>query len=188
MFYKNERIALVIDGQALYSAARSIDLVLDYASLRKEFATQSKLMHAYFFAAIDEEAEYSSVKKLSDWMGYNGYVVRTRALRKRIMDDGRVKTKGNMNVQIAMEARDIAQHLDHIVLFTGDGEMTYLVESIQRLGVRVTVCSTIKSSEPMVSEELRKAADVFLELDDLRDKIGRDAVDDRAPRVPGHQD
>lgn len=186
MFYKNERMALFIDGHALHSAAKSIDLMIDYDSLRKEFAARGKLVHAYFYAAIDEDAEYSAVRKLADFLDYNGFMVRTRALQRRVQEDGNVRIKASMAVQMAVEARDVAEHVEHIVLFTGDGDMVHTVKSIQRLGVRVSVCGTRKGRESLLSDELRREADNVIELDDLRSLIERKTDRPVEPRVAAH--
>jgi uncharacterized LabA/DUF88 family protein len=188
LFYKNERIAIVIDGHALHTAARSIDLSIDYAAIRKEFAARGKLVHAYFYVAIDEEAEFTSVRKLADFLDYNGYLVRTRPLQRHVQDSGHVRIKASMAVQMALEARDIAPHVDHMVLFTGDGDMVHLVKSIQRLGVRVSVCGTRKSNEAALSDDLRREADNFIELEDLRSVISRQIFEQREPRVPAHSE
>ena len=102
---------------------------------------------------------------------------------------GRRKVKGNMDIELTVDAMELAPRVDHIVLFSGDGDFRPLVESLQRQGVRVSVVSTIRSQPPMISDDLRRQADNFIELDDLKDVIGRppreQAQDDRdqAPRA-----
>jgi uncharacterized LabA/DUF88 family protein len=73
---------------------------------------------------------------------------------------------------------ELAPHVDHIVIFSGDGDFRPLIESLQRQGVRVSVVSTIRSQPPMIADELRRQADNFIELDGLRDVIGRPPRDD----------
>jgi len=68
---------------------------------------------------------------------------------------------------------ELAPHVDHMVLFSGDGDFRPLIESLQRQGVRVSVVSTIRSQPPMIADELRRQADNFIELDALREVIGR---------------
>jgi uncharacterized LabA/DUF88 family protein len=68
---------------------------------------------------------------------------------------------------------ELAARVDHVVLFSGDGDFRPLVESLQRQGVRVSVVSTIRSQPPMIADELRRQADNFIELDELREVIGR---------------
>jgi uncharacterized LabA/DUF88 family protein len=86
---------------------------------------------------------------------------------------GRRKIKGNMDIELAIDVMEMAQHLDHIVLFSGDGDFRRLVEAVQRKGVRVTVVSTIRSAPPMVADELRRQADSFVDLVDIRERIER---------------
>ena len=90
------------------------------------------------------------------------------------MPSGRRKVKGNMDIELAVDAMELAGHVDQIVLFSGDGDFRPLVEAVQRRGVRVTVVSTISSQPPMVADELRRQADAFIDLVELQSKIVRD--------------
>src|SRR5205085_5403960 len=89
--------------------------------------------------------------------------------------------KGNMDIELAIDAMELADHIDHMVLFSGDGDFRSLVEAMQRKGVRVSVASTISTQPPMVADELRRQADEFVDLTTLQAKIGRDPSE-RAPR------
>ena len=118
-----------------------------------------------------------------DWLDYNGYTVVTKATKEFVDQSGRRKVKGNMDIELAVNAMDIAPHIDHMVLFSGDGDFRSLVEAVQRRGVRVTVVSTISTQPPMVADELRRQADIFLDIVELQPKIGRDPGE-RAAREP----
>src|ERR687892_1614928 len=80
-----------------------------------------------------------------------------------------------MHIELAVDAMELAGNIDHMVLFSGDGDFRSLVEAVQRRGVRVTVVSTISSQPPMIADELRRQADVFTDLAELRSKLGRDS-------------
>jgi uncharacterized LabA/DUF88 family protein len=69
---------------------------------------------------------------------------------------------------------EMAETIDHIVLFSGDGDFRSLVEAVQRKGRKVTVVSTLSSQPPMIADELRRQADHFVDLAQMRDKVGRD--------------
>jgi uncharacterized LabA/DUF88 family protein len=97
----------------------------------------------------------------------------TKPVKEFVDPTGRRKIKGNMDIELAIDVMEMAPHLDHVVLFSGDGDFRRLVEAIQRKGVRVTVVSTIRSQPPMVADELRRQADVFVELESLRPQIAR---------------
>ena len=86
-----------------------------------------------------------------------------------------------MDIELAVNAMEMADHLDHIVLFSGDGDFRSLVEAVQRKGVRVSVVSTITTQPPMVADELRRQADDFIELTELAPLIARNPSE-RAPR------
>ena len=167
------KIALFIDGANLYATAKTLGFDIDYKRLLKEFQSRGTLLRAFYYTAIIEDQEYSSIRPLIDWLDYNGYTVVTKATKEFVDQSGRRKVKGNMDIELAVNAMEIAPHVDHIVLFSGDGDFRRLVEAVQRKGVRVTVVSTIRSVPPMVADELRRQADVFVELQELAPNIMR---------------
>ncbi len=175
-FYPQERIALFIDGANLYAAARALGFDIDYKSLLSLFAAQGHLVRAFYYTALMEDQEYSPIRPLVDWLDYNGYTMVTKPTKEFTDSAGRRKIKGNMDIELAIDVLEMAERLDHIVLFSGDGDFRRLVEAVQRRGVRVTVVSTFRSSPPMVADELRRQADRFVELQDLAPKISRHVV------------
>jgi uncharacterized LabA/DUF88 family protein len=180
------KIALFIDGANLYATAKTLGFDIDYKKLLKEFQSRGTLLRAFYYTAIIEDQEYSSIRPLIDWLDYNGYTVVTKATKEFIDQTGRRKIKGNMDIELAVDAMELAEHVDEIVLFSGDGDFRSLVEAVQRRGVRVTVISTISTQPPMIADELRRQADVFADLVGLQAKIGRDPSErvERAPREP----
>ena len=175
MFFKNERLALFIDGLSIYSASKSLEYGIDYKLLHQEFMRRGKLLRAYYYTSILENDEFSSLRPLVDWLCYNGFTTVTKPAREFTDSMGHRKIKGNMQVELAVDALEIAPRVDHIVLFSGDGEFVPLVASLQRQGVRVSVVSTNRSPTPAISVELRRKADNFIDLKDLQDVIGRPA-------------
>jgi len=173
MFYKDERLALFIDGSNLYAAAKALGFDIDYKLLRAEFMRRGKLLRAFYYTALLENDEYSPIRPLVDWLHYNGFSMVTKPAKEYTDSQGRRKVKGNMDIELAVDAMELAPRVDHIVLFSGDGDFKPLVESLQRQGVRISVVSTIRSQPPMISDELRRQADNFIELEDLKDVIGR---------------
>ena len=169
-----ERIALFIDGANLYATAKALGFDIDYKRLLKEFQSRGTLVRAFYYTAIIEDQEFSSIRPLIDWLDYNGYTVVTKATKEFIDASGRRKVKGNMDIELAVDAMELAEHIDEMVLFSGDGDFRSLVEAVQRRGVRVTVVSSMASKPPMVADELRRQADVFIDLVELQPKIGRD--------------
>jgi uncharacterized LabA/DUF88 family protein len=184
-----EKIALFIDGANLYATAKTLGFDIDYKRLLREFQSRGYLLRAFYYTAVIEDQEYSSIRPLIDWLDYNGYTVVTKATKEFVDQSGRRKVKGNMDIELAVNAMEIAPTVDHIVLFSGDGDFRSLVEAIQRKGVRVTVVSTISTQPPMVADELRRQCDIFLDIVDLQSKIGRDPGDrpPREPREPRHE-
>jgi uncharacterized LabA/DUF88 family protein len=185
MFYAQEKIGLFIDGANLYAAARALQFDIDYRRLLELFGSQGRLIRAFYYTALLEDQEYSPLRPLVDWLDYNGYTMVTKPTKEFTDAMGRRKIKGNMDIELAIDVMEMAPHLDHIVLFSGDGDFRRLVEAVQRKGVRVTVVSTVRSAPPMVADELRRQADVFVDLVDLRDRIERAHHHDAArPQMP----
>ena len=181
-FYPHEKIALFIDGANLYSAARALGFDIDYKRLLELFAKKGRLIRAFYYTTFVEDQEYSPIRPLIDWLDYNGYTMVTKPTKEFTDALGRRKIKGNMDIELAIDVLEMAEHLDHVILFSGDGDFRRLVEAVQRKGLRVSVVSTIKSAPPMVADELRRQADEFIDLAELAPLIARNPSE-RAPRV-----
>ncbi len=173
-FYAHERIALFIDGANLYATSRALGFDIDYKRLLGVFESKGNLIRAYYYTALAEDQEYSSIRPLIDWLDYNGFTVVTKPMKEFFDATGRRKVKGNMDIELAVDAMELAERVDHMVLFSGDGDFRSLVEALQRKGKRVSVVSTIASQPPMIADELRRQADVFVDLAGLQAQIGRD--------------
>ena len=145
----------------------------DYKALRKEFVRRGKLVRAVYYTALIENEEFSALRPLVDWLQYNGYTIVTKPAKEYVDSLGNRKIKGNMDIELAVDTLEILPAVDHIILFSGDGDFVPLIESIQRRGVRVSVVSTVRSQPPMASDNLRRQADSFIELDELREVIER---------------
>ena len=175
-FYKEEKVAIFIDGSNLYAAAKSLDFDIDYKSLSKWISSRGRLVRSFYYTALIDEQEYSPIRPLVDWLDYNGYSMVTKPTKEFTDSQGRKKIKGNMDIELAIDMMEMADCVDHIILFSGDGDFRRLLEAVQRKGVRVTVVSSVKTSPPMVSDDLRRQADHFLDLNTLADYIARDSA------------
>ncbi len=172
-FYKDERLALFIDGANLYSSARALGLEIDFRKVLEEFRKKGRLLRANYYTTLLENDDYSPIRPLVDWLAYNGFNVLTKPAREYTDREGRRRVRGNMNIEMAVDMLSLADHLDHAVLFSGEGDFRRLIESLKAKGVRVTVISTVKSQPPMVSDELRREADAFVDLQDMAELIAR---------------
>src|ERR1700722_6398722 len=151
---ETQKIAIFIDGPNLYATSKTIGFDIDYKRLLKEFQSRGTLVRAFYYTAILEDQEFSSIRPLIDWLDYNGYTVVTKAAKEFVDASGHRKGKGNMDIELAIDATELAPHLDEMVLFSGDGDFRSVVEAVQRRGVHVTVVSTISSHPPMIADEL----------------------------------
>jgi uncharacterized LabA/DUF88 family protein len=180
LFDPREKIALFIDGANLYATAKSLGFDIDYKRLLSEFQSKGYLLRAYYYTALAEEQEYSSIRPLIDWLDYNGYTVVTKPTKEFVDATGRRKIKGNMDIELAVDVMEMADSIDHFVLFSGDGDFRSLVEAVQRKGRKVTVVSTLATQPPMIADELRRQADNFIDLVSLQQRVGRDPAERQA--------
>ncbi|MEM1400043.1 MAG: NYN domain-containing protein [Pseudomonadota bacterium] len=181
VFYKDERLAIFIDGANLYGTARALGFDIDYKKLVDLFSKRGRLIRAYYYTTLLEDQEYSPIRPLIDWLDYNGYTMVTKPLREYTDSQGRRRLKGSIDIDLAIDAMEVADRVDHVLLFSGDGDFRRLVEALQRRGVRLSVISTVKSQPPMVSDELRRIADNFIDLIDLAPHIQRSPADGDTP-------
>ena len=181
-FYQDERIALFIDGANLYSTAKALQFDIDYKRLLALFRQKGHLIRALYYTALIEDQEYSSIRPLIDWLDYNGYTMVTKPTKEFTDSMGRRKIKGNMDIELTVDAMRLADSLDHVVLFSGDGDFKSMVAALQQKGKRVSVVSTLHTQPPMVADELRRQSDQFIDLADLEQLICRDPST-RPPRT-----
>lgn len=181
--HPEEKTIILIDGANLYSASRNLGFDVDYRELLEFFTAQTKIVRAYYYCALLEGEEYSPLKPLTDWLAYNGYVVISKAAKEFTDASGRRRVKGNMDVELAVTMMELAPRIDHIILFSGDADYRSAVEAVQRQGVHVTVVSSMKSSPPVIADELRRQCDQFIELADIAGDFTRRQTEPRTPRV-----
>jgi len=179
-----EKVVLFIDGANLYATSKAIGVDIDYRRLLAEFQAKAYLLRAYYYTALVEDQEYSSIRPLIDWLDYNGFTVVTKPAKEFTDASGRRKIKGNMDIELCVDALEMSQFYDHLVLFSGDGDFTALVAALQRKGKRVTVVSTLTTQTPMIADDLRRQADFFMDVADLAKIVGRTPPVDRSVERP----
>ncbi len=184
MTTSSDKIAIFVDGANLNATAKALGFDIDYKRLLREFGDRGNVIRAFYYIALSETQEYSSIRPLIDWLDYNGYTVVTKAAKEFTDASGRRRVKGSMDIELAVDAMELARNIDQMILFSGDGDFRSLVEAVQRRGVRVTVISTVTTQPPMIADELRRQTDVFTDLVELRPKIGRDPADHPLHRPP----
>ena len=171
---QNDRYAVFIDGANFHATTRALSFEVDYEKLMKMFKSEGRLVRAYYYTALPDGTDYAPIRRLSDWLDYNGYTMVTKQTREFTdHETGRRRIKGNMDMEIALDMLKLAPQIDHAILFSGDGDFCRLLEDVQGMGVRVTVVSTTKTSPPMAADALRRMADGFIEMESIRDMITR---------------
>ena len=180
-FVNTERTALFIDGANLYSASRNLGFDVDYRNMLEYFRSKTNIIRAYYYSALLDTEEYSPLRPLTDWLAYNGYNLVTKTAREFTDATGRRRVKGNMDVELTVDMLELAPRLDHAILFSGDSDFRRLVEAVQRQGVRVSVVSSVRTTPPMVADELRRQADRFVELAEIAPEFTRRPSETRRP-------
>jgi uncharacterized LabA/DUF88 family protein len=173
MSSRTNKLAIFIDGPNLYAVSKTLGFDIDFRRLLREFASFGTLLRAFYYTALTEDQELSSVRPLVDWLAYNGYTVVTKLMKEFVDASGRRRTNATMDVELTVDAMELAGRIDEMVLLSGDGNFRSLVEAVQRRGVRVTVVSSIACQPAMIAEGLRRQADTFVDLKELESKIVR---------------
>lgn len=182
MLPNSSMTALFIDGASLHATTAALGIEIDFRRLLSEFESGSSVLRAFYYNLVTEDPKCSPVRPLADWLAYNGYTVILKQTKEFLDESGRRKTKGTVGVELAVNAMQLAKRIDHMVLFSGDSDFRPLVRAMQRCGVRVTVVSTVSSEPSMVSDELRRQADAFIDLTELMPNVGRISTDRTVPR------
>lgn len=158
------RTVVLIDGANIYHAVKSLGFQIDWKRLRNHFSEKMDVLRFFYYTAVAKGEDW--MFRLADWLQFNGYTVRSKPAKAR-----GESWKGNMDVEIAVDALALADRYDHAILFSGDGDLRCLVEALQWKGIKVTVCHTQKGGEQAPAPELIKQADEFIDLADLRPHI-----------------
>ncbi len=179
-FSENERLGLLVDGSNTHAAARSLNFDIDYKRLQEWARTKARLVASEYYTAIvptdSAEDGYVSVKPLVDWLTYNGWRMKTVDAKVSINEvTGRRHVRSSINMEICVGIMRMSRHVDHILLCSGNGDFRPAIADAQSQGVRVTALSTLQAgySGPMVSDDLRRQVDQFIDLTELEKQIGR---------------
>src|SRR5262249_6983643 len=157
---------------------------IDYKRLLALFRGKGHLVRALYYTALAEDQEYSSIRPLVDWLDYNGYTMVTKPTKEFTDALGRRKIKGNMDIELTVDAICRVAHPNQCVLSAGAGDFRAVAAAMQRRGRRVSFVSPLQPHPPMVADELRRQADQFIDLAELEDMICRDPAT-RPVREPG---
>ena len=112
----------------------ALALEIDFRRLLERFRSEAFVLRAYYYTAVTDEHEVSSLRPLIDWLDYNGFAVVTKPAKEFTDSEGRRKVKGNMDIELAVDAMDLASYFDHLVLFSGDGDFVPLVAACPGCG------------------------------------------------------
>lgn len=169
----HEVTALIVDGANCYEASKKAGYMIDYAKVLKFFKPQ-QAMYLTALPESDKENNPNPLFKMIDYINYNEYTV-IKKPTKTFYNEGVPFIKGNMDVEITLALIKSAHWANHIVLFSGDGDFRSAVEEVQNHGVRVTVVSALdmplyrgQKQAPMVADELRRQANIFIDLCDAK--------------------
>ncbi len=171
-----EKVALFIDGANISNTCKLLNFEVDYAKLLAYFEARYRIIRSYYYTALIEENGNIQRQPMVDWLSYHRFTVRTKKAKVYTNDDtGERRVKGNMDMELAVDMVKTASLVDRIILFTGDGDFSCLVEYLQSThAVQVTVVSTIQSRPPMISDELRKQCDEYLDINNIRGEVCKD--------------
>ncbi|MCI0486751.1 MAG: NYN domain-containing protein [Blastocatellia bacterium] len=155
------KIAIFIDGNNLFHAARSVGVEIDYAKFLSFLRGDSAILRAFFYTGVDERAERQQGFLL--WMRRNGY----RVVEKELKTYADGTKKANLDVEIAVDMLSLADKYDTAVLVSGDEDFAYAINAVAYKGVRVELAGFRSNTSPRLID----VADQFIELDSHIEEI-----------------
>lgn len=160
------RVAVFIDGNNLFHAARFHNIDIDYNKLLRVLLGDGRLLRAFFYTGVDVGAERQQGFLL--WMRRNGFRVVQKEL-KTFYDGSR---KANLDVEIAVDMLSLAGRYDTAVLVSGDEDFVYAVNAVAYKGCRVEIAGFRSNTAP----KLIDVADYFIDLGEIADRVRKDAI------------
>jgi uncharacterized LabA/DUF88 family protein len=175
-----------MEGSNFYHTIRDLNLHVDYRRLLGYFSTQGTLVKATYYTTLLQDQTPDWLMRLLTWLTYNGYSVVTKQakyVRRQVTSDSGEncwtnEVKGDLDIELAVDALTLAPYCDTIFLFSGDGNFVPLIKALQQHGCRVIVVSSEKTRESSVADEMRRQADQFIDLATIADDIRRVDRDD----------
>ena len=158
------RVAVFIDGNNLFHAARFHNIDIDYNKLLRVLLGDGRLLRAFFYTGVDVGAERQQGFLL--WMRRNGFRVVQKEL-KTFYDGTRT---ANLDVEIAVDMLSLAGRYDTAVLVSGDEDFVYAVNAVAYKGCRVEIAGFRSNTAP----KLIDVADYFIDLGEIADKVRKE--------------
>ncbi len=168
------RVAVFIDGNNLFHAARFHNLDIDYNKLLRVLLGDGRLLRAFFYTGVDAGAERQQGFLL--WMRRNGFRVVQKEL-KTFYDGTR---KANLDVEIAVDMLSLAGRYDTAVLVSGDEDFVYALNAVAYKGCRVEVAGFRSNTAP----HLIDVADFFIDLGDIAELVSKDGSEEDDYEIP----
>lgn len=164
--HARDRLQVFMDGQNLYGTLRTFDRKMDFKVVMDTLKAETRLVRAQYFTTIRPHQDNEKTYSVLDFLAFNGYTVHRKFIRDNIEMGGHVRSKGSIIGEMTAAMIDAADNgTDHIVLFSGDGELTAAIEACKRRDCRVTLVSSERTR--VVSEDLRRACDNYVDLENL---------------------
>ena len=168
------KIAIFIDGNNLFHAARSVGVEIDYAKFLNFLRGDSPLLRAFFYTGVDEKAERQQGFLL--WMRRNGY----RVVEKELKTYADGTKKANLDVEIAVDMLSLAGRYDTAILVSGDEDFVYALNAVAYKGCRVEVAGFRSNTAPRLID----VGDMFIDLGDIANLIRKDVTQPGEYEVP----
>lgn len=167
-----KRIAIFVDGSNFSAACNIVGLRPDYDKIVEYFKHEGDVVGCYYFTALPPKNIDAPLRQVVDRLQYNGWSLITKETKTYTIDD-RTVVKGNMDIEIVVQAFRMCNHVTDIILFSGDGDFKSMVEEIQSRAVRVTAVSVLSRdrNDNMTADELRRQVSRFIDLNEMKSLI-----------------
>lgn len=179
--YEDETVAALIDGQNNYFAMKALGWQMDFKKLRDWLLLSCRVHRMFYYSAVDESADFDPLIPVLDYMEYNGYRIVKKQAKFYHDAGGAVRGIKRVDVEITIDMLRLPASVDHVLLFSGDGSLVPSIRAAQDAGKRVTVLSTMEGG--IVSDDMRRVADQFIDLKEMRHELERLERQEQPARV-----
>lgn len=161
------RVYVFVDVANIFYTQRTLGWKISYEGLRQYFKNECGNNLGKMFVYTATDSDRLQQKKFLDMLGINGYIVRTKEVKRIRVTKGIYEWKGDFDVELTMDVMDNIKEFDTAVLLSGDSDFAPIVRRIKENGKGVVVMS----AKDHISQELIKFSDKYINLKKLRDKI-----------------
>ncbi len=165
------RVSLFVDGANFFYMQRdSLHWWADPKKILDFVSTKGDIVDAFYYTGVEAPPDARQENYLRALTNM-GYVIVNKTLKQILQNDGSVRQKANLDIEIVLDMFNTIEHYDMAVLVSGDGDFERPLELLRARGKRFLVLST----QGVIAHELRTVAGMhYIDFRDIRDQVEKD--------------